>query len=171
MPDDTIRQDLPYAKDDPGFRPETLRQINHPGDLGDLDVVAGIVGDFVQAISHDLAHLNPQLSMDDHIQRHVQMAQCHAQYWKGEHPDYAPTRWHQDGACLTFWRDQAGITANTPCEGAYCLLVQVLQEIYRITDHLIAEKITDQQAYQQTAHIMEYAVRALVGLDLAEYQP
>lgn len=154
---------------DAGFSQQTIERVTHPGYLGSLDTVNGVVSEFVSEISADLATLDPSVSMDEHIQRHTLICRRYAGRWAGKDPAYIPMPYQQNPAYLRYLLDQANIEAKTVEDGVYCLFVQMLQNVYSITDRLASGQLTDDIGKWQLDGMMEYVATALMGLDLSEY--
>lgn len=154
---------------DSGFSPQTLALVNQDGYLGDMAVVNAIVSEFVSEISADLATMDPSVSMDEHIQRHTLICRRYAGRWAGKDPAYIPMPYHGNPAFLRYLLDQANIDAKSTEDGVYCLFVQLLQNIYSITDRLASGQLTDDIGKWQLDGMVEYIVTALMGMDLSEY--
>ena len=154
----------------PGFSPPTLNLLSQEGYLGDTSIVSELIGQFVGEIGQDLATLDPTLSNDDHIQRHIGICHRYASRWAGQDPAYTPMPWHASPAFLQFLSDHANIEADNPESGVYCLFALLLKDLYSITDRLASGKITDDIGKWQTVGIMEYVATVLLGLDMSEYE-
>jgi hypothetical protein len=154
---------------DPGFAPQTLDLINQPGYLGDTQVVNELVGQFVGEISTDLANLDPTLSQEAHIQRHLAICRRYAEMWAGKNKDYQPQPFHQNPAYLRYLHQGVNIRADTTEDAVYCLFGLLLKDLYGFTDAKAAGTLTDENLEWQLEGAMEYFATALLGLDLSEY--
>ncbi len=161
---------MQLPQNDPGFSPQALKFISRKGDLGDLTVVNALISQFVGEVSQDLAALDPLLSQDEHIQRHLGICRRYAGRWGGKDPAYVPMPWHDEPAFLRFLLDHANIEAKTTEDGAYCLFALLLQNLYSITDRLASGQITDEIGQWQLDGMMEYVATVLLGGDMSEYE-
>ena len=161
---------MQLAQNDPGFSLQTLKPMPQEGDLGDLTVVNALISQFVGEVSQDLAALDPSLSQDEHIQRHLVICRRYASRWGGKDPAYIPMPWHGQPAFLQFLLDHAHIEASTAEDGVYCLFALLLKDLYSITDRLASGKITDEIGQWQLAGMMEYVATVLLGGDMSEYE-
>lgn len=157
-------------QNDPGFSLQTLKPISREGDLGNLAVVNALIGQFVGEASQDLAALDPSLSQDEHIQRHLGICRRYASRWGGKDPAYTPMPWHREPTFLQFLLDHVNIEAKIAEDGVYYLFALLLQDLYSITDRLASGQITDETGQWQLDGMMEYVATILLGGDMSEYE-
>jgi hypothetical protein len=157
------------AKNDPGIARQTLNLIGQPGYLGDTEVVNGLVSQFVGEISTDLATLDPTLTQEAHIERHMAICRRYAEMWAGKNKDYQPQPFHQNPAYLRYLHQGLNIKADTVEDAVYCLFAMLLKDLYGFTEAKASEQLTDDDLKWQLEADMEFFATALLGLDLSEY--